>query len=75
MDKPFTVKGYWFLPNQEEQKIAGILSYEPGENIRLELFGSLSGNSLHDFLEHIYWNESTIVPLIYGHTSDGKYYS
>ncbi|TDE18064.1 ApeA N-terminal domain 1-containing protein [Dyadobacter psychrotolerans] len=77
MNKPFTLKGYWFLPNQEEQKIAGILSFEPGENMRLELFGAISQKSPEEYLRLIAenWDKNEIIPVIHGHTSDGKEFS
>lgn len=40
MNENLNYTGYWFLPNKEEHKIAGILTYLPNEKIQLELFGS-----------------------------------
>jgi hypothetical protein len=74
MAAKFPIKGYWFLPNQEENKIAGILNVEE-DRFRLELFGSLSGNSHAEFLDSIEWEKSTVTPLILGFGADGKYYS
>ena len=36
----FELKGYWWLPLKPSIKIAGIVTYTPGEGIILELFGS-----------------------------------
>ena len=40
LDKTFEYKGYWWLPSNPDYKIAGVLSYKPGESIILELIGS-----------------------------------
>ena len=34
-------KGFWFLPDHPENKIAGTLFFKPGDEIRLELIGGL----------------------------------
>ena len=39
-DKTFEYKGYWWLPSNPDIKVAGVLSYKPGESIVLELIGS-----------------------------------
>lgn len=36
----FEYKGYWWLPSEPDNKVAGVLSYKPGERITLELIGS-----------------------------------
>lgn len=42
MDKEITFKGEWFLPNNVDNKVKGILVFKPSEKYsRLELFGSL----------------------------------
>lgn len=42
MDKEITFKGEWFLPNNVENKVKGILVFKPSDRYsRLELFGSL----------------------------------
>ncbi len=38
----FTIKGYWFLPNNTEQKVYGTLTYDPHEGAELELYDSFS---------------------------------
>lgn len=70
----FPIKGYWFLPSNENHKVAGILNIDH-DIFRLELFGSLSGNSQEDFLSSIEWDKSTVIPLLLGRGSDGKDYS
>lgn len=45
----FEFKGYWWLPSRPNAKLAGIVSYVPGERIILELFGSL--NNVSDAIE------------------------
>lgn len=41
MRENFTYNGEWFLPQKPENKIPGILTYNPEEGIYLELMGSL----------------------------------
>lgn len=40
MDQYFEYKGKWFLPNDPENVISGILKFDPKEDIRLELIGA-----------------------------------
>ena len=37
----FEYKGYWYLPNKPDKKIAGILSFKDGESSTLELIGDI----------------------------------
>ena len=39
--KSFEYKGYWYLPNKPDRKIAGILSFKDGESSTLELIGDI----------------------------------
>lgn len=70
MYESFSKKGYWYLPSKEDQKIAGVLSYEPGEGSKLELFGSLNGNSVDDHFKNLRDDLNYDTPVIYGKTSD-----
>lgn len=63
-------KGYWWLPDNPQNKVAGVLTYSPGERILLELIGafeSKDGAPKDFFVEN---DES--VPLILGIDSDAK---
>ena len=40
----FEYKGYWWLPSEPDNKVAGVLSYKPGERITLELIGSFDNS-------------------------------
>ena len=61
-------KGKWWLPSNMEHKVAGILYYIPGEEIRLELIGTFDTE-----------NDGSIAvifsikrePVIHGQASDG----
>ncbi|MFA5970777.1 MAG: HEPN domain-containing protein [Lentimicrobiaceae bacterium] len=44
MNEKFEHKGYFFLPESPGIRVAGILSFLPGENILIEIFGSLNGD-------------------------------
>ena len=37
-------KGYWWLPNNPEKKVAGVLTYTPAEHILLELIGAFDSD-------------------------------
>jgi hypothetical protein len=41
MTNPFIIKGFWFLPGQDSNRIPGTLFYIPNQEIRLELIGGL----------------------------------
>lgn len=44
MTERFRITGEWFLPTNTENRIHGILSFDPIEGTELELYGSLSGD-------------------------------
>ena len=56
----FELKGIWWLPDNKENYITGILKFNPEDGAYLELMGQLSG---YDELE---------ANIILGKTSDGK---
>jgi len=60
MKENFEYKGYWYLPSDPDNKIAGILTYIPNESIQLELFGTFE----NEFLTFSYRD------IILGITSD-----
>jgi hypothetical protein len=61
MDKEIILKGEWFLPNNEENKVKGTLTFKPnGKYSILELFGSLSD-----------YENSSNIDFILGITLDG----
>ena len=62
----FEYKGYWYLPSDPDNAIAGILTYIPNESIRLELIGSL-GKSKTDVIN---FTQRTNEDIIWGITSD-----
>ena len=61
-------KGYWYLPENPHETIAGILTYTSNETISLELIGSF-GNEKNSF-EALFNNKKEKV--IYGITADAK---
>lgn len=40
LSEPFEYKGYWWKPDDPDNKVAGVLTYKPGESIVLELIGT-----------------------------------
>lgn len=57
-------KGYWWLPDKPEDKVAGVLTYSPGERILLELIGGFESEevTIAGFLD----KENNKVALIHG---------
>ena len=66
MIEPIEIRGLWWLPDNEDRKIAGIVNYIPTESIKLELIGSFYDNDLAMF------NSDRRQPIIWGESSDGK---
>lgn len=64
MINKFEHEGYWWLPENEDNKICGILKYTPGENATLELMGSFEG------LQNI--KKMSEIKLIHGFSSKGE---
>lgn len=63
-------KGYWWLPDIPEKKVAGIVSYIPNEKICLELIGGFE-NSSGEYV-NLLDDDNSSVPVIYGKDSDAK---
>ena len=68
MTESFEYKGYWYLSSNPTNKIAGILSYQPNNSIKLELFDSFS-KSEHPIINFL---ERETIDVILGVTSDAK---
>lgn len=69
MRENLEIKGYWHLPDQEENRVAGILYYAPNEPIRLELIGSFEEPV--DYLKSIWTDSRDVTKLIYGEDQNG----
>jgi hypothetical protein len=69
MKNPVEIKGYWHLPDKPEHRIAGILYFQPNEDPRLELLGSLGQDEipLLAFLNH-----PDEISVIHGESADAK---
>lgn len=66
LDEKIEFKGYWYLPSNPDNAIAGVVTYFPNEKIGLELFGCFDNSITGLFFSG---NEE---PIIYGKTSDAK---
>ena len=66
LDQKLEYKGYWYLPSNPDNRVAGVLTYYPNEKILLELLGCFGEYSLAIFTER---DDETII---YGRTADGK---
>ena len=40
LDEKLECKGYWWLPNNPNETVAGVVTYMPDEKILLELIGA-----------------------------------
>lgn len=70
MNESKELKGIWYLPNNRDNAVAGILYFNKGETIRLELIGSLSNkdNPIKAFFD----DELESPIIIYGESSNAK---
>ncbi|HPE41390.1 MAG TPA: hypothetical protein PLI77_09930 [Bacteroidales bacterium] len=68
MTAKFEYKGYWYLPHQQDNAVAGILTYIPNEKLNLELIGNL-GYTKDDIIEFF---KQKRVNIIWGETSEAK---
>lgn len=71
MQQTTIYKGKWWLPNNANDKVSGILTYVPGETITLELIGNFQGFA-QDALSLMMRKERKPLPVIYGQASDGS---
>lgn len=70
LTETYIFKGYWWLPDKPEDRVAGVLTYTPKNKILLELIGSFT--PVKDIFEGINSREGRNVPLIYGLDSNAK---
>lgn len=63
MQSPFELKGYWWLPSSEENKLPGTLSYSQEDGATLELVGVFESKKLEPRQQ---------LPIILGVTQQGK---
>lgn len=63
-------KGYWWLPENPNNKVAGILTYTPGERMCLELLGGFE-NAKGEYIG-LFDEDNKSIPLIYGKDSNAK---
>lgn len=68
MTNEIKLKGYWWLPNNPETTVAGILTYIPQDKISLELIGSFDSDK--SAIKAFFSNKSEEV--IFGISSDSK---
>lgn len=70
MNTPKEYRGLWYLPENPENKIGGILTFDDSVKISLELFGCFDENP--DYIKKLFEKEVTTLNTIYGITSDSK---
>jgi hypothetical protein len=70
MKDPKLFKGYWFIPNEPDKKVAGILHYTPYEKLKLELIGGFEDP--HEYLKSLGQEEISPVVVIWGVDQNAK---
>jgi hypothetical protein len=70
MKEQFEIKGYWFLPGDEDNRVAGTLYFTPNKGIMLELIGSF--HEQLEFLESSFNDRKKSTAIIWGESSDAK---
>ncbi len=70
MKESLEIKGYWHLPDREENRVAGIHYYVPNENVRLELIGSFEKPI--EYLKSLGDDDLDVTKLIYGEDENGQ---
>ena len=66
LDDKIEYRGFWYLPSDPENSVAGTVTYYPNEKIVLELIGSF-GDSLMDVFK-----DNKEESILYGKTSDAE---
>ena len=70
MKEQFEIKGYWFLPGKEDNRVAGTLYFTPDKGITLELIGSFHEHL--EFLQVSFDENAKTTAMIWGESSDAK---
>lgn len=70
MIEKFEIQGYWYLPYNPENRVAGILYYCPNETIRLELIGSFESPTEYLLSERNDKPDNTTI--IHGESSNAR---
>lgn len=70
MKEQFEIKGYWFLPGEEDNRVAGTLYFTPNKGITLELIGSF--HEQLEFLQVSFSDRTKSTAIIWGESSDAK---
>lgn len=63
-------RGLWWLPSNKERKVAGVLTYIPSEEFKLELIGTFDAEYDGTFLAGL--KSNLVEPVILGQSSDGS---
>lgn len=66
-------KGYWWLPDNPDDRVAGVLTYTPSEKISLELIGGFKKGA--NLIVGLVEDRKKSVPLIYGIDNNAKEFS
>jgi hypothetical protein len=70
MNEDFEIKGYWFLPGDAHNRVAGTLFFMPNKGITLELIGSF--HEQMEFLRVSFNDRTQPTAIIWGESSDAK---
>lgn len=69
MQSTTVFKGKWWLPDKEDDKVSGVLTYIQGETLELELIGNFR-DSAQDALSLTF--QDCRISVIFGQASDGS---
>ncbi len=70
MNEGFEYKGYWWLPDNPDKTVAGMLKYIPNESIKLELIGTFESEEQN--IVSFEKSNDKKIDIILGITSDSK---
>lgn len=70
MKSDLYIEGYWWLPEDPENKIAGILHYKPEKELELKLFGDFGPDE--DFILKYSNSERSAPDTIFGEDQDAN---
>jgi hypothetical protein len=65
------IKGYWFLPSEPDNRVAGTLYYFPNKKMVLELIGSF--HDPHAYMAALANGDDKCKEVIWGESSDAKH--
>lgn len=66
-----TIKGYWWFPDNPQDRLAGVLTYSPGKDIKLDLFGAWDDGASGEIWPRLH-DEGEVHSIIHGRSSANR---